>query len=104
MNNNLNFRNNSVGYDLASINENNNIQMNIIGSKIEKIEKKISRSLSQIKNKTKLKESYPKIKKAHKHIINIKQIEIEHLLPIKIDKYLNSKIRKSAFINSNLIV
>lgn len=104
MNDNLNFRNNSVGYDLASINENNNIQMNIIGSKIEKIEKKISRSLSQIKNKTKLKENYPKIKKAHKHIINIKQMEIENLFPIKIDKYLNSKNRNSAFINSNLIV
>ena len=31
-------------------------------------------------------------------------MEIENLFPIKIDKYLNSKIRKSAFINSNLIV
>jgi len=104
MNDNLNFRKNSVGYNLTNINENNNMQMNIIGSKIEKIEKKISRSLSQIKNNSKLKESFPKIKKAHKNTINLKKIKIENLFPLKLDKYLSNKVRKSAFINSNLIV
>ena len=112
-NDKLNFRNNSVGFNLDYINENNNMQMNIIGSKIEKIEKKekkISQSLSQIKSQTKLNENYPYIKKGNKNIINLKRENNKkpsfsiHLLPFKLNKILNKKIRKSAFLNSKLIV
>ena len=103
-NDDLKCRNNSVGYDLTNINDNNNIQMNIIGSKIEKIEKKISKSLSQIKKRTIIKETSSKAKKAHRHTVDLKKIKIEHIFPLKLDKFLRNKERKSAFINSNLIV
>ena len=112
VNENLNFRKNSVGYNLTNVNENNNMQMNIIGSKIEKIEKKISKSLSQIKNRKKLIGTYQNIKKANKKNMNLKKIESINnkpsfsikFVPLKLDKFLNNKVRKSAFINSNLIV
>ena len=111
MNDNLNFRNNSVEYNLTNINENNNIQMNIIGSKIEKIEKKIAKNLSTIKKKPKLKGTYPKIKGVNKKNINLSKKKSDKksffslkFFPLKLDKILNNKVRKSAFINSNLIV
>jgi hypothetical protein len=56
----INLRNNTEIFDIKKINENNNIQMNILGGKIEKIERKISNSLNKNKNKNKKNNSFDK--------------------------------------------
>ena len=77
------FRCNSE-FDIKRINENNNIQMNILGGKIEKVEKKIIKNNYKIKNKEKTKK---------KRIINldVKNKEINIIHPMKSSKEINKK-------------
>ena len=104
-------------FSLTKINENNNMQMNILGGKIEKIEKKIAKSLSKIKSrKITEKNKFPKIQKINKNDINGNLIKLKKMdilieefpstyntLSLNLDPLMNDIPRKNVNFKSNLI-
>ena len=112
-NNRINLRMNSENFSTKKINENNNIQMNILGGKIEKIEKKISNSLHKIKNKENKKYTLEKqnltVKPRNKSTKEIKRNPnlIHRLLgnnriSLKLDKEFIENNRKSINMKTNI--
>ena len=105
------FRNNSTDFNIKKINENNNIQMNILGGKIEKIEKKISKSLSKIKNKNNKKmyffeskyENKIRKNKSTKEINRNRILINNNKVIIKLDKPFIENNRKSVNIKTDLL-
>ena len=92
-------RNNSMDFGLKKINENNNMQMNILGGKIEKIEKKmLNKSSKTINNFTSVK-TIPKIPNNKK--INI-LFESKSTKNIKFNRLLIEDFMEKKTLSSNL--
>ena len=109
-------RSNSQDIDLSNkkINENNNVQMNILGGKIEKIERKITNKLTKAKNvKKNVKYFFPEIRNINnihrnqsskglrKNLDLIEEFINKKSMSLKLGKDLVEKNRKSACINND---